>query len=317
MTRRALPAALLAAAFLMLAGAQASAPDSRGHQFGVIGNSFDNGGGEERLKQAIADSSEPALSFVVVTGIKGAAEPCSDTLYLERRDLLEEAQRPLIALPGASDWSECKNHAGRPAAIERLNRLRELLFAEPESLGRRRLALTRLSSSAKFRSYAENAHWIVGDVMYATVNLPADNNHYRPEAGRNSEFEDRAVANRFWLNRVFVLAKRKKLDAVVLFSEGDVKALTVESGLRALLGRNSGGQDGFAQVRRQIGALAKTFPGKVLLIDTAAASGGQPAIAWRANLGHVSVGSGALEVQVAPGAAALFTLKKADRDRKP
>lgn len=317
MTRRVPLAAMLVAALLPLAGAHAATPDSDGsHQFGVIGNSFDKSGGEEALKLAIAASSEPALSFVVVTGIKSASEPCSDNLYLERRELLEAARRPLIALPAASDWSECKSSAGRPAAIERLNRLRELLYAEPESLGRRKLALTRLSGNAKYRSYAENAHWIIGEVLYATVNLPANNNHYRAEAGRNSEFEDRAVANRFWLKRLFALAKRKKLDALVLFSEGDVKALRVESGLSALLGRNSGAQDGFAAPRRQIGTLAKTFPGKVLLIDTAAANGGDPAIEWRGNLGHVSVGSGALEVHVDPESGAIFTLKKADRESK-
>ncbi|MDB5935715.1 MAG: hypothetical protein JWQ01_3059, partial [Massilia sp.] len=222
-------------------------------------------------------------------------------------------RRPVIVLPAASDWSECKNSAGRSVAIERLNRLRELYFSEPASLGARKLPLTRLSSSAKFRSYAENAHWEVGDVLYATVNLPANNNHYRPEAGRNSEYEDRLVANRFWLNRLFAMAKREKRDALVLFSEGDVKALEQPKGLRALLGRATTRQDGFDEPRRQIATLAQKFPGKVLLIDTAAVnSDAKPTIEWRGNLGHLSLGSGAVEVKVTPGAAAPFSLKKAD-----
>ena len=116
----------------------------------------------------------------------------------------------MIVMPAASDWSDCKNSAGRTAAIERLNRLRELYYAEPESLGERKLDVTRLSANAKFRSYAENAHWVVGDVLYATVNVPANNNHYLPEAGRNSEYEDRLVANRFWLNRLFALARAQE-----------------------------------------------------------------------------------------------------------
>jgi hypothetical protein len=318
MTGRRQLGAALAAALLAMHGACAAAPkDSDQHQFGVIGHSFAHGGGEERLKQALADTGDAALAFVVVTGIKGAAESCSDKLYAQRRALIDAARRPMIVAPAASDWSECKNSAGRTSAIERLNRLRELYFPEPASLGAPKMALTRLSASAKFRSYAENAHWEVGNVLYATVNLPANNNHYRPEAGRNSEFEDRLVANRFWLNRLFTLAKRHKLDAIVLFSEGDVKALTQQTGLRALLGRSTDGQDGFAAPRRQIGTLAQKFPGKVLLIDTAAPEGAPPAIEWRGNIGHLSLGSGALEVRVTPGAPSLFTLKKATAADKP
>jgi hypothetical protein len=307
-----LAAACLAA--LALHGALLAAPkkDPDRHQFGVIGHSFHNGGGEAKLKQAIADESEPALAFVVVTGIKGADEPCSDKLYERRRDMFDDARRPMIVAPAASDWSECKNSAGRSVAIERLNRLRELFFSEPASLGAHKLPLTRLSASPRFRSYAENAHWEVGDVLYATVNLPANNNHYRPEAGRNSEYEDRLVANRFWLNRLFAMAKREKLDAIVLFSEGDVKALTQPTGLRALLGRSSGRQDGFDEPRRQIATLAQGFPGKVLLVDTnSARKAAAPGIEWRGNLGHLSLGSEAVEVKVTPGAASPFTLKSA------
>jgi hypothetical protein len=319
------PIALAVAALLVAASAPASAqPAARKaapaavkaeperHQFGIIGHSFHESDGEARLKQAIADESEAALAFVVVTGIKSVAEPCSDRLYARRREILEDAKRPLIMLPSSSDWAECKNSAGRSVAIERLNRLRELFYGEPVSLGVRKLPLTRLSASAKFRSYGENAHWQVGSVLYATVNLPANNNHYRPEAGRNSEFEDRLVANRFWLNRLFAMAKREKLDAVVLFSEGDVKALTQRSGLRALLERATTKADGFDGPRRQIATLAAKYGGRVLLVDTdPTAPKAAPAIEWRGKLGHLSLGSQAVEVTVAPGKGQMFTLQGA------
>jgi hypothetical protein len=306
-----LAAACLAA--LAVHGALLAAPkkDPDRHQFGVIGHSFHNGGGEAKLKQAIADESESALAFVVVTGIKGTAESCSDRLYEKRRELFDDARRPMIVALAASDWSECKNSAGRSVAIERLNRLRELFFSEPASLGAHKMPVTRQSSSPRFRSYAENAHWEVGDVLYATINLPANNNHYRPEAGRNSEYEDRLVANRFWLNRLFAMARREKRDAIVLFSEGDVKALMQPTGLRALLDRTNK-LDGFDEPRRQIATLAQKFPGKVLLIDTdSAREGAAPSIEWRGNLGHLSLGSEAVEVKVTPGAASPFTLKNA------
>jgi len=282
-----------------------------GHEFGVIGHSFTNSRGEKHLEQSLAKTRSHELSFVVATGIKGEQEPCSDALYMRRHELFDEARRPIIVLPAASDWSTCKNAAGRLVNIERLHRLREVFYPEAESLGARKLALTRLSISSKFRSYAENAYWVADKVLYATVNLPSNNNHYRPEAGRNSEYEDRSVANRFWLNRLFALARRTKLDAVVLFSEGDVKALTEPPGLLARLGRGSPTtQDGYAATRTQLLGLAEKYAGKVLLIDSAEAVGAVPEIAWRGNLGHVSVGSGTYHIKVAPNSAKMFELEE-------
>lgn len=285
------------------------APDA--HRFGVIGHSFTRPG-DEGFKKALAETSEGSLAFVVVTGIKAASEPCDDKLYQERRDLIDKARRPVIVLPAGSDWTDCRNAAGRTNAVERLNRMRELFHGEARSLGAKKLPLTRLSMSPRFRSYAENAHWTVDSVLYATVNLPANNNHYLAAAGRNSEYEDRMVATRFWLNRLFTLARRDKVDAIVLFSEGDLKPLTAPTGLRGLLRRAPVTRDGFAATRNQVQLLAQKFDGKVLLVDSAALpKDGKPAIGWRNNVGHVSVGGAAVEVKVTPETKALFSLKDA------
>lgn len=300
---------LVLSALALLAAAAAAAPrPADTHRFAVIGHSF-AGGGEERFRQAIDEANDKTLSFVVVTGIKGAAEACTDKLYQQRRDLLDEARRPVIVAPAGSDWTDCRNSAGRSNAIERLNRLRELLYPDQSSLGAKKIALTRLSMSPRFRSYAENAHWEVGKVLYATLNLPANNNHYLAAAGRNSEYEDRLVANRFWLNRLFAIARRDKLDAIVLFSEGDLQPFLKPPGLGALLRRAPAVQDGFAEPRKQVMALAQKFGGKVLLVDGAALpKGAKPGIEWQGNVGHLSVGSGAVEVKVGPDAEHLFAL---------
>jgi hypothetical protein len=278
-------------------------------RFAVIGHSF-IAGGEDKLKQAIGETSEKSLSFVVVTGIKSAAESCVDKLYQQRRELIDDAKRPMIVAPAASDWTDCKNSAGRSNAIERLARLRELFFAEPHSLGTKKIALTRQSMSPRFRSYPENAHWEVDKVLYATLNVPSNNNHYLQAAGRNSEYEDRLVANRFWLNRLFAIAKSDHIEAIVLFSEGDLRPFSEPTGLRALLPRS--GHDGFAEPRRLILGLARKFDGKVLLVDGAGLpKGAKPAIEWRGNVGHLSVGAGALEVSVTTDGAPAFKVKDA------
>jgi hypothetical protein len=316
--------ALLAAVALttaLTAPSPASARDGgheghEAHRFGVIGHRFARPG-DEGFKKALAETSEQSLAFVVVTGIKAASEPCSDKLYQERHDLVDKARRPVIVLPAGSDWTDCRNSAGRTNAIERLNRLREVFHGEAHALGAKKLPLTRLSMSPRFRSYAENAHWSVGSVLYATVNLPANNNHYLAAAGRNSEYEDRMVATRFWLNRLFTLARRDKVDALVLFSEGDIKPLAEPTGLRSLLRRAPVTRDGFAATRNQVQLLAQKFDGKVLLVDSAALpKSGKPAIGWRDNVGHVSVGGEAVEIRVTPGEKTLFSVKDAGSDDK-
>ena len=291
-----------------LAGAR-DQKDADVHRFAVIGHGVTDDG-EQRLKEALADSSEKSLAFVVLNGVKGEKESCGDRLYQKRRDMIERARRPVIVSLAGSDWTGCRNSLKRTNAIERLNRLRELLYGEPESLGREKIALTRLSASPRFRTYAENAHWKVGKVLYATINLPAGNNHYLPAAGRNSEYEDRAVANRFWLNRLFAIARSDKAEAVVLFSEGAVRPLYLgnPAGLRGLLRREPETRDGFEAIRQQVQARAVKFDGKVLLIDSGKVEGKRPAIEWKGNIGQLSVGSKAVEVDVTVGEQAQFAV---------
>lgn len=307
--RRPFVLAAILAACLLGGGAAAGtgakdAPNGAAHRFAIVGHGFTDGS-DKRLKTALADNDDSTVAFLVVTGIKGAGEPCTDKLYQRRRELIDEARRPVVVLPAGSDWTECRNSAGRTNAIERLNRIRELFYGEPNTLGARKLPLTRQSMSPRFRTYAENAHWSVGKVLYATVNMPANNNHYLNEAGRNSEYEDRLVANRFWLNRLFAIARRDRLEALVLFSEGDVKALSQPTGLRALLRSAVPDNDGFAEPRRLILSLAQKFPGKVLLVNGTRVRA-KPAIEWRGNVGHLAAGADALEVLVDPDAKNLF-----------
>lgn len=315
-------AAGLLAASLAWPGALAAPGDQAGFEFAVLGHSFKAGPDDAPLKKAIAETSAFNAAFVVATGIKAASESCSDKLYGQRKDLLDASAPPLIVSLSASDWASCRNSRGRINAIERLNRLRDVYFADDQSLGQRKLTLSRLSSTAKFRSYAENAHWEYGGVLFATVNLPANNNHFLPEAGRNSEFEDRLVANRSWLQRLFAMAQRKQLDGIVLFSDGDVGVLDDDDS--SLLPSFSSKQDGFAGPRKQIRTLAKKFSGKVLLVDTggsetegkdgkgkkAAARSEGPKIRWQGNLGHVSIDSDWSAIAVRPGKTPLFEVRQ-------
>lgn len=274
--------------------------------FGVIAQPFKAAEDESVLRETIAETDADNLAFVVANGIKSADEPCTDTMYKRRKEILDSAKNGLIVSLAGSDWSECKNAHGRSAAVERLNRLRELFFTDAFSSGASRLPLVRQSATAKFRNYAENMRWEVGSIMFATINLPANNNHYRPEAGRNSEFEDRLIANRNWLQRIFIFAARKKLAGIVLFCDGKPLAKPVSSQFFEFGTK----RDGFAETRQHIVALAAKFSGKVLVVHGQAVghASAENGIVWRDNLGDLEVASGWMKLSVHPSSRMLFSI---------
>ncbi|WP_338765515.1 hypothetical protein [Massilia sp. METH4] len=317
MKRRAGLASLLLGAALHAAAAPAAAEQS--FDVAIIGHTFPDELGDADLKRTIARADMEKPAFVIAAGIKSADEPCSDKLYLQRKALLNKSDQPLVLVLTGADWTGCRNSAGRSNAIERLNRIREIFYDGQEALGARMLDLNRQSTITKFRSYAENAYWERGGVLFATINLPAANNHYLLEAGRNSEYEDRLVANRAWLQRLFSMAKRRKLEGLVLFSDGDVR-IHAEPGFSLLAGFSTK-HDGFAETRRLARTLAEKYDGKVLLVDANREPPvkGDPApgtLTWRGNVGHVTLLGEWNVLHVAPGSEQLFTLRQEPADHE-
>lgn len=303
---------LLLVAGLSCAQARPALAQATELSFGVIAYTLGPTADLSALRDAIEESDASNLAFVVANGIKSIAEPCSDSLYMQRRAVLEQAKNGLIVSLAASDWSECKSSSDRSAAVERLNRLRDLYFVDEFSFGASRIPLVRQSNTAKFRNYGENARWEIGDIMFATVNLPSNNNHYRPEAGRNSEFEDRQIANRDWLQRIFSVATRKKLAGIVLFCDGNPLPKTDRSERLIPAGR----RDGFAETRRQIGSLAASYSGRVLVIHGQAQrkTATPNSIAWQNNLGELGVATGWLKVTANSSFPGLFAVSSAQRE---
>ena len=82
---------------VLAGGARADGRLDEGHRFAIVGHGFTDGG-EKRLRQALHDNDDDTVAFLVVTGVKGANEPCTDKLYQKRRELIDEAFRRARAL---------------------------------------------------------------------------------------------------------------------------------------------------------------------------------------------------------------------------
>jgi hypothetical protein len=310
---RTLLAPLLIGCMLLMATSAVPAQTTK-FSFGVIAPLFRPAQDDTVLREAIADTDADNLAFVIASGIKGDADACTDSVYLRRRSILDSAKNGLLVSLTGSDWTQCVNNRGESVAVERLNRIRELFFVDDFSFGSSRIPVMRQSVSPIFRSYAENMRWHIGNVMFATINLPAPNNHYRIEAGRNSEFEDRMIANREWLERIFTFAKQKKMNGIVLFCDGDP---LIQQGFLKRLTRKPK-RDGFIEIRKTLNTLSKKFSGKVLIVynQTTGKTQHEEKIVWNGNLGKLHAHAGWVRLHVADENPMLFSAEEMTSDAK-
>ncbi|MGF6728824.1 hypothetical protein OKW50_000905 [Paraburkholderia youngii] len=259
-------------------GAPAHAEASR-FGFAVISGTMHSPADEaatQRLLDAIG--RERDVRFIVYDGnLKGAKEVCRDALFERRQALLDSSRTALFFIPGQHDWADCGTaEAGGFDPVERLDQLRRTLFADPTSMGQNPIALTRESEVSRFRPFRENVRWVVnekantkgGDVVFIGLNAPGPNNHYLSAGGRNGEFEDRVIANAFWLEHAAEYAKRRDARAMVVFIQGDFDPERYERPERFawLHFAHSPRRDGFLEFKRSLVKLAQIFPGPVVVV---------------------------------------------------
>lgn len=148
--------------------------------------------------------------------------PCSDKFYRRSLDWYNGLRHPVVFTPGDNEWSDCwEPGSGGYAPLERLDRLREIFFADPlRSLGGNPLTLESQGSDELFGEYVENARWQHSGLVFATVHLVGSWNGLANFEGRTAD-DDEAVAERTaaaveWMRETFDVARARDASAVVL-----------------------------------------------------------------------------------------------------
>ncbi|NIE63886.1 hypothetical protein [Burkholderia sp. Ax-1719] len=240
------------------------------YAFAVVANVVTEPGDETTLQRLIdAIGRDPQISFLVYDGnLKGPRESCVDHLYERRRDLLEASRAPVVYVPGQRDWVTCgTSGTGGYDPVERLDFLRQNFYSDANALGETPLALTRESEVSRFRPYRENVRWQVGDTVFVTLNVPNGNNHFLNAGGRNGEFEDRVIANGFWLEHAAEFARRRNARAIVIFMQADALLDRDDRSDRfAWLRFHRAPRDGYAELRRSLVKLADSFRGPIIVV---------------------------------------------------
>lgn len=241
------------------------------YAFAVVANALTSQS-EEASAQRLIDAigRDPQIAFIVYDGnLKGAHEICADHLYERRHDILDASRPPLVFVPGERDWVTCgMNGTGAYDPAERLDFLRQNFFSDPNALGQTPLTLTRESEVSRFRPYRENVRWQFGDTVFIGLNVPDGNNHYLNAGGRNGEFEDRVIANGFWLEHAAEFAKRRNARAIVIFMQGNAMPERYERPDRfAWLRFHRAPRDGYLELRRSLVKLAEIFRGQIIIVN--------------------------------------------------
>ena len=242
---------------------------------------------------------EPA--FIVVNGLKRSSERCSETLYQQRIDFLQQITVPVILSMTATDWAYCRDRQNRSAGLAWLNFLREKFTGDMGSQNNSTLTLKHQSTTPAYRSYTENSRWVYDRILFATLHVAADNNQYIEAAGRNSEFEDRQVANREWIRRLAEVALREPRGAIVIFCDGNPLPAPW---LRAKE------RDGYKDIRKQLRELAEKSGLWVLIVQGSSTDTPKTAadIVWADRLGYVTLPNGVSTLTADLNAVLPFSL---------
>ena len=240
------------------AGALAPGHSGARFSFAVIGDTPYYFGEEWMFADMLKDIDREDLAFVVHIGdFKSGSSPCSDELFAKRLQQFQSVRHPFIFVPGDNEWTDCHRSGADP--LERLVKLRELFYADDDSLGRRKLRLERQSADPRFAEYRENVRWRIGPALFIGLNIPGSNNNLGRTPQMDAEYARRGAANAAWLAEGFDLAKRNGHAAVFIAVQADPHF--ERSSLRP-----ANAADGYAQFKQELLAHTLDFGKPVILV---------------------------------------------------
>lgn len=247
---RCLRTVLLGTLFLSLAGAATGET----WRFAAIGDTPYSDYERRELPHLLADIADQNPAFIVHVGdFKDSRAPCNDEMFLDRRALFDASRTPFIYVVGDNEWTDCQQvAAGRYDPVERLQRLRELFFAQPVSLGKQTLKVEQQAGG-----YSEHLRWRLGPVLFASLNVPGPNNNFGSGPAPSNEFLARNPPLIDWLRQAFAIARREQAAGIVIVMQANPGFKHHAAGLT-----HAGFRDLLAALQEETLA----FPGQVLLI---------------------------------------------------
>ena len=222
-------------------------------RFAVIGDTPYSAYERSELPRMLDDIADEHPGLIVHAGdFKNSRTICSDELFRDSRALFAASRVPLLYVVGDNEWTDCRQlPAGHFDPLERLQKLRELFFAEPQSLGRQTLPVEQQANTP------EHLRWRLGPVLFLSLNVPGPNNHFGMGSTPSGEYLARNPVLIDWLQQGFAVARREQAAGIVIVMQANPGFKHHAAGLT-----HAGYRDLLETLRMETLA----FPGQVLLV---------------------------------------------------
>jgi hypothetical protein len=154
--------------------------------------------------------------------------PCTDSAYKEKLDTMNTVDRAVIYTPGDNEWTDCYTYKeGGYPPLDRLASLRRIFFShQTTSLGRHPIALESQAQDPAFAEFPENARWMRGGFVFATIHVVGSGNASTPFRGRtaanDAEVVRRERAAIVWLDSAFAKARAMSAKGVVIAMHANI-----------------------------------------------------------------------------------------------
>jgi hypothetical protein len=204
-------------------------------QFAMIGDMPYRDADIAKLDEVIREINASRMDFTVHTGdIKSGSSLCSDDLLKQRFEQLQRLNRPLVYTPGDNEWTDChRPAAGGYEPLERLSKLRSLFFPRRDfTTGKQPMRVRSQGSDPRHAEFVENAMFVRGSVVFATLHVVGSNNGRAPWSGvgesaahpradRIAEVTRRTQAALAWIDTAFDEAEARGAAGVFLAMQAD------------------------------------------------------------------------------------------------
>jgi hypothetical protein len=179
-------------------------------------------GSETGYGRVLAEINRHAPVFAVHLGdIMGGEELCTDELLNRRLQEFDSVATAMVFTPGDNEWTDV-HRTLKYQPLERLNRIREVFFANDHSRGQRPIPLVSQRRSPVFAKYVENVRWSHGNVLFATVHVVGSGNNRQPNVpGALEEWSERDQANAAWIRETMNEARTSGASGVALFCQAN------------------------------------------------------------------------------------------------
>lgn len=201
----------------------------------------------------IADMNSQDLAFTAHDGDvrqgSGAPDCADNTIYTRATTYFGSLHAPAIFTPGDNDWTDCDRKSlgvnGRNS-LQELDNERALFFNTPYTLGQIKF-LQEVQSTPTCKGFGtansnsgsssdvskpqtqtytdvpcvENRRWMVGRVMYATINIQGSCNNLCDDYPDPVEYAARNAAGIQWMKDTFATALNEDCVAVMFITQAD------------------------------------------------------------------------------------------------